>query len=139
MRFVCKNAQDISKISNTCEEEEQHRNTFSALSSVVQDNLGNTGCEIEHCAEIAEDLTPKGKFKHVVVGLWMLGVALAALRAIADVPAKDTSCAYHEDSEGIHDGRLETGSGLLAGNGGRVVGLWCIDEGNDGGEMMGGV
>jgi hypothetical protein len=75
--------------------------------------LRNAGSKVEDSAEIAEDLTPERKSQGVIIGLGMLGVVLATLRSIADVPAQHAGCTDHKNCEAVHDGGLESGGGYL--------------------------
>jgi len=59
----------------------------------------------------------------------MFGV-LTALRAIADVPAKDAGCADHEDGEEVEERGLKTGCGVLVCDCWWIGGFWRVEEGN---------
>lgn len=53
------------------------------------------------------------------------------LRAVAQVPAKDTGCADYQDGEEVEKRSLETRGGFLGWCDG-VVGLRSFDQGHDG-------
>lgn len=61
----CKNRADIGKVANACKEEEQRIQTFRGLSSVVEQELGNTAAKIQDSADITKDLAESAELQAI--------------------------------------------------------------------------
>ena len=87
--------------------------------------MRHTRAEIEHGAEISEDLAPGVEAEGVLALLFGLAVALVAVAraAAADPPAEDAGGADEDDGEDVEGDGLERGCWGQVLRGGRVG--WC--------------
>lgn len=57
--LVHQDTEHVGEVSQASEEEEEHADAFCRLAAVVEQELRNTGSEIQDCADVAGDLAPE--------------------------------------------------------------------------------
>lgn len=100
-------AKDEGQVSETSEEEEESVQALGGLAASVQQDLRHATAEVEHCADVAKDLTPEGEVERRCLVV-CVGTAIFGLRSRrAEVVACDSGNDYEDDGSAVEENGLQ--------------------------------
>lgn len=105
-------AKDEGQVAKTGEEEEERVEALRALPAVVEQDLRQAAAEVEHGADVAEDLAPEAEFegRGLVVGVG--AIVVVRWRGGAEVVAGDAGEDDEHDGCAVEEDCLDPGARL---------------------------
>ena len=105
LRLKCEDGKDVCDVSKTSKDEEEHAQPFGRLSTVVENELGDSRGYVKESTQVAKELAPRTECKGVLSA--GQGFLLAASGLFGQEPAYSSSDADHEDYGSIPDHSLQ--------------------------------